>query len=135
MIQTHQICGPTGSAAVEDSHAAYLASIARAEPGHDGTVRHQLRPEVGDGAIEVTTLRRGLSLVRYDVEFSGPHRVEFRFPGDHFELEHCLGGRMRIRESGTGTGEMRASAVSLSSRSALEGVVEYAPGSAIARCR
>ncbi|MBN9747730.1 AraC family transcriptional regulator [Amycolatopsis sp. A1MSW2902] len=128
MIQSHQICGPTGSAAAEDSHAAYLSSIACAEPGPDGTVRHRLRPEFGDGAIEVTTLRRGLSLVRYDVEFSGTHRVEYRFPGDHFELEHCLGGRMRIRESGTGTGEMRASAVSLSSRSALEGVIEYEAG-------
>ncbi|WP_409185485.1 helix-turn-helix transcriptional regulator [Amycolatopsis sp. VS8301801F10] len=127
MVHTHQLCGQTGSAEAEESQSAYLSSIAHAEPGHDGTVRHQLRPEIGDGTIEVTTLRRGLSLVRYDVEFSRTHRLAYRFPGDHFELEHCLDGRMRIRESGS-TGEMRASAVSLSPRGALDGVVEYEPG-------
>ncbi|MEW9515318.1 helix-turn-helix domain-containing protein [Streptomyces tubercidicus] len=114
-----------GSSTSEATYAAYYASIAQAEESGDGTVRHRLRPEVGDGTIEVTSLRSGFDIVRYDVAFAGGHQVRYSFPGDHFELEHCVDGRMDIRETHSGAGELRAGSVALSPRCATEGVVAH----------
>ncbi|GCD33014.1 AraC family transcriptional regulator [Streptomyces chrestomyceticus JCM 4735] len=124
----HQLTGAAGSAVSEATSAAYYASIAQAEESGDGTVRHRLRPEVGDGTIEVTSLRSGFDMVRYDVAFAGGHQVRFRFPGDHFELEHCVDGRMHISEAGAGAGDLRARSVALSPRGAIDGVVAHGDG-------
>lgn len=124
----HQLTGAAGSAVSEATSAAYYASIAQAEESGDGTVRHRLRPEVGDGTIEVTSLRSGFDIVRYDVAFAGGHQVRFRFPGDHFELEHCVDGRMHISEAGAGAGDLRARSVALSPRGAIDGVVAHGDG-------
>lgn len=112
----------------EATCGAYYAAIAQVEESRDGTVRHRLRPEVGDGTIEVTSLRSGFQIVRYDVAFVGGHQVRYVFPGDHFELEHCVDGRMRISEAGAGTGDLRARSVSLSPRRATDGVVAHGDG-------
>ncbi|WP_149563687.1 helix-turn-helix transcriptional regulator [Streptomyces cacaoi] len=121
MTGVHQVAGAAAT-------AAYHASIARAEEGADGTVRHGLRPEIGDGTIEVTPLPSGFHLVRYDVAFAGGHRLRYAFPGDHFELEHCVEGRLHISEADTGTGELCAGAVALSPRCATDGAVEHRDG-------
>ncbi|MEV5597149.1 AraC family transcriptional regulator [Streptomyces sp. NPDC052496] len=128
MTRVHQLAGAAGSAVAEETSAAYYASIAQAEEGHDGTVRHRLRPEVGDGTIEVTPLRSGFHLVRYDVAFAGGHQVAFTFPGGHFELEHCVDGRLHISETGAGAGDLRARSVALSPRGATDGVVTHPDG-------
>ncbi|MFH8349145.1 helix-turn-helix transcriptional regulator [Streptomyces sp. NPDC018045] len=128
MTRVHQLAGAAGSAVSEATSAAYYASIAQAEESRDGTVRHRLRPEVGDGTIEVTPLRSGFHIVRYDIAFTGGHRVGFTFPGDHFELEHCVEGRMSISERGAGSGDLRARSVALSPRGAVDGVVAYGAG-------
>ncbi|MEU4204824.1 AraC family transcriptional regulator [Streptomyces sp. NPDC039022] len=128
MTRVHQLTGAAGSAVSEATAAAYYASIAQTEESGDGTVRHRLRPEVGDGTIEVTSLRSGFDIVRYDVAFAGGHRVGFRFPGNHFELEHCVDGRMHISETGAGAGDLRARSVALSPRGALDGVVAHGDG-------
>ncbi|MFI2238195.1 helix-turn-helix transcriptional regulator [Streptomyces chrestomyceticus] len=128
MTRVHQLTGAAGSAVSEATSAAYYASIAQAEESGDGTVRHRLRPEVGDGTIEVTSLRSGFDIVRYDVAFAGGHQVGFRFPGDHFELEHCVDGRMHISEAGAGAGDLRARSVALSPRGAIDGVVAHGDG-------
>ncbi|WP_238782866.1 helix-turn-helix transcriptional regulator [Streptomyces monomycini] len=128
MTRVHQLAGVAGSAVSEATSAAYYASIAQAEESGDGTVRHRLRPEVGDGTIEVTSLRSGFDIVRYDVAFAGGHQVGFRFPGDHFELEHCVDGRMHISEAGAGAGDLRARSVALSPRGAIDGVVAHGDG-------
>ncbi|GAA1986386.1 AraC family transcriptional regulator [Amycolatopsis minnesotensis] len=127
MTRVHQLTGAAGSPESAAAHAAYYASIAQADV-HGSTVRHRLRPEVGDGTIEVTSLRNGIDIVRYDAAFTGGHRLGYAFPGDHFELEHCLDGRMRISEAGGGTGDLRAGSVALSPRCATEGVVAHGDG-------
>ncbi|KOT92290.1 AraC family transcriptional regulator [Streptomyces rimosus subsp. pseudoverticillatus] len=124
----HQLAGAAGSTDLDATYAAYFASIAQADTCRDGTVRHRLRPEVGDGTIEVTPLRSGFHILRYDVAFAGGHQVRFAFPGDHFELEHCVDGRMHIRETSTGAGDLRASSVSLSPRCATDGVIAHGDG-------
>ncbi|MFD7666480.1 helix-turn-helix transcriptional regulator [Streptomyces sp. NPDC059788] len=128
MTRFHQLAGAAGPSAFEATHEAYFASIAQVDECRDGTVRHRLRPEVGDGTIEVTSLRSGFHIVRYDVAFAGGHQVGFAFPGDHFELEHCVDGRMHISESSTGAGDLQARSVSLSPRCATDGVVEHGDG-------
>ncbi|GAA2613108.1 hypothetical protein Stube_11010 [Streptomyces tubercidicus] len=128
MTHVHQLAGVAGSRTSEATYAAYYASIAQVEESGDGTVRHRLRPEAGDGTIEVTSLRSGFDIVRYDVAFAGGHRVGYSFPGDHFELEHCVDGRMSIRETHSGAGELRARSVALSPRCATEGVVAHGDG-------
>lgn len=128
MARVHRIAGAAGSSALEASYAAYYASIAQADEGGDGTVRHRLRPEVGDGTIEVTSLPGGFQVVRYDVAFVGGHRVGFDFPGDHFELEHCVDGRLSVREANTGAGDLHARSVALSPRCATDGVVAHGDG-------
>ncbi|MEU8786583.1 helix-turn-helix transcriptional regulator [Streptomyces sp. NPDC048637] len=125
MTRVHQLAGAVGSAALDATYAAYYASIAQADESRDGTVRHRLRPEVGDGTIEVTSLRSGFHIVRYDVAFAGGHQVGYAFPGDHFELEHCVDGRMHIRDATAGAGDLHARSVSLSPRCATEGVVAH----------
>ncbi|MFC9236421.1 hypothetical protein ACFTZK_08210 [Streptomyces decoyicus] len=77
MTRVHQLAGATGSTALD---AAYYASIAQTDESCDGTVRHRLRPEIGDGTIEVTSLRSGFHIVRYDVTFVGGHQVGYTFP-------------------------------------------------------
>ncbi|MCZ0995615.1 hypothetical protein O1L44_24620 [Streptomyces noursei] len=79
MTRFHQLIGAAGSTALDATYAAYYASIAQADEGRDGTVRHRLRPEVGDGTIEVTSLRSGFHIVRYDVAFVGGHQVGYTF--------------------------------------------------------
>ncbi|WP_217196518.1 helix-turn-helix transcriptional regulator [Streptomyces buecherae] len=128
MTRVHQLAGAAGSAAWEATSAAYYASIARADARGDGTVRHRLRPEVGDGTIEVTPLHSGFHLVRYDVAFAAGHRIGYRFPGDHFELEHCVEGRVRVSETAAGADELHAGSVALSPRRATGGVVAHDPG-------
>ncbi|OKH98980.1 AraC family transcriptional regulator [Streptomyces sp. CB02923] len=128
MTRVHQLAGAAGSTALETTSAAYYASIAEAEESRDGTVRHRLRPEVGDGTIEVTSLRSGFEIVRYDVAFAGGHQVGFTFPGDHFELEHCVDGRMHISEATAGAGDLHARSVALSPRGAIDGVVVHGAG-------
>ncbi|WP_030622272.1 helix-turn-helix transcriptional regulator [Streptomyces sclerotialus] len=132
MTRIHQLVGAVGSAAWDASCAAYYASIAQADESSDsgGTVRYRLRPEVGDGTIEVTSLRSGFHIVRYDVAFAGAggHQVGYAFPSDHFELEHCVDGRMHISEARSGDGELHARSVSLSPRCATEGVVTHGDG-------
>ncbi|WP_433324121.1 helix-turn-helix domain-containing protein [Spirillospora sp. CA-294931] len=128
MTPVQRLAGAAGSRALDASYAAYYASIARADERGDGTVRHRLRPEVGDGTIEVTPLRGGIQIVRYDVAFTGGHRLAFAFPGDHFELEHCLEGRMTVSAAGAGTGDLRARSVALSPRGPLDGVVAHGDG-------
>ncbi len=91
-------------------------------------MRHRLRPEVGDGTIEVTSLPGGFQVARYDVAFRGGHRVGFAFPGDHFELEHCVDGRLRVSEASTGDGDLHARSVALSPRCATDGVVAHGDG-------
>ncbi len=116
-----------GSTAFDATQAAYYATIAQSDKSGDGTVRHRLRPEVGDGTIEVTSLRNGFHIVRYDVAFAGGHQVGYTFPGDHFELEHCVDGRMHISEAGS-TGGLHAGSVALSPRCATDGVVAHGDG-------
>lgn len=128
MTRVHQLAGAAGSAASDAAYAAYYASIAESDESSDGTVRHRLRPEVGDGTIEVTPLRSGFHIVRYDVAFAGGHRVGYAFPGDHFELEHCLDGRMHIDEADAGAGDLHAGSVALSPRCATGGVVTHGDG-------
>ncbi|MFF7231133.1 helix-turn-helix domain-containing protein [Streptomyces sioyaensis] len=128
MTRVHQLAGAAGSPALDATYAAYYASIAQADESRDGTVRHRLRPEVGDGTIEVTSLRSGFHIVRYDVAFAGGHQVGYTFPGDHFELEHCVDGRMHIRDANAGAGDLQARSVSLSPRCATEGVVAHGDG-------
>ncbi|WP_055496732.1 helix-turn-helix transcriptional regulator [Streptomyces albus] len=128
MIPVHQLAGADGSAVSDAAYAAYYAAIARTDTQGRGTVRHLLRPEVGDGTIEVTSLRSGFHIVRYDVAFTGGHRLGYAFPDDHFELEYCLDGRMRISETHAGDGDLHARSVSLSPRRATDGVVAYGDG-------
>jgi len=128
VTRVHQLSGAAGSTTLDATYAAYYASIAQADESRDGTVRHRLRPEVGDGTIEVTSLRSGFHIVRYDVAFAGGHQVGYTFPGDHFELEHCVDGRMHIRDANAGAGDLRARSVSLSPRHATEGVVAHSDG-------
>ncbi|GAU66832.1 AraC family transcriptional regulator [Streptomyces sp. NBRC 110611] len=137
MSRVHQLIGAAGSTASDATYAAYYASIAQTDEGGDGTVRHRLRPEVGDGTIEVTPLRSGFHIVRYDVAFTGGHQVGYAFPDDHFELEHCVDGRMYISpseaEAATVTGDLHtgglyAGSVALSPRCATAGVVAHADG-------
>ncbi|MEU2794582.1 AraC family transcriptional regulator [Streptomyces sp. NPDC007100] len=128
MTRVHQLAGVTGSPTSDATLAAYYASIAETEGSRDGTVRHRLRPEVGDGTIEVTPLRSGFHIVRYDVAFAGGHQVGYAFPGDHFELEHCVDGRMHVSETSTGTGGLHAGSVALSPRCATGGVVAHGDG-------
>ncbi|WP_107450168.1 helix-turn-helix transcriptional regulator [Streptomyces silvensis] len=116
------------AAALDAAYAAYYASIAQPDDTGDGTVRHRLHPEVGDGTIEVTSLRGGFDIVRYDVAFTGGHEIRYAFPGDHFELEHCVDGRMHISETRSGAGDLRAGSVALSPRRATEGSVAHADG-------
>lgn len=118
----HQLVG------ADQSEAAYYGAIAQADEAGGGTVRHRLRPEVGDGTIEVTPLRGGFEIVRYDVAFTGVHRVGYAFPGDHFELEHCVEGRMRVSEAGGGVGELHAGSVALSPGCATDGLVVHGEG-------
>lgn len=127
MARVHQLAGAAGSPEFAATNAAYYASIAQADTNSDGTVRHRLRPEIGDGTIEVTPVRGGIDIVRYDVAFAGKHRLGYAFPGDHFELEHCLDGRMRVEADGR-AGELRAGSVALSPRCATEGFVEHGDG-------
>ncbi|GGU47463.1 hypothetical protein GCM10010211_09210 [Streptomyces albospinus] len=128
MTRVHQLAGVAGSTALDATYAAYYESIAQADRSRDGTVRYRLRPEVGDGTIEVTSLRSGFHIVRYDVAFAGGHRVRYAFTGDHFELEHCVDGRMHISESRTGAGELHARSVSLSPQCATDGVIAHGDG-------
>ncbi|MFD3421406.1 helix-turn-helix domain-containing protein [Streptomyces decoyicus] len=131
MTRVHQLAGATGSTTLDATYAtyaAYYASIAQADESCDGTDRHRLRPEIGDGTIEVTSLRSGFHIVRYDVAFVGGHQVGYAFPGDHFELEHCVDGRRYISEAGVGTGELNAGSVALSPGCATEGVVAHGDG-------
>ncbi|SHF92236.1 helix-turn-helix transcriptional regulator [Streptoalloteichus hindustanus] len=128
MTRVHQLAAKAGSTAFDAAYAAYYASIAQTDDSGDGTVRHRLRPEVGDGTIEVTSLRSGFRVVRYDVAFAREHRIGYAFSGDHFELEHCVDGHMRISEANAGDGDLRARAVSLSPRRATDGVVAHGDG-------
>ncbi|MFF3543803.1 helix-turn-helix transcriptional regulator [Streptomyces platensis] len=128
MTQVHHLAGAAGTTTLDATCAAYYASIARTDESSDGTVRHRLRPEAGDGTIEVASLRSGFHLVRYDVAFAGGHQVRYAFPGDHFELEHCVDGRMHISEAHSGVGGLHAGAVALSPRCATEGVVTHGDG-------
>ncbi|MEU9608317.1 helix-turn-helix transcriptional regulator [Streptomyces sp. NPDC048057] len=128
MTRVHQLAGAAGSTALNATYAAYYASIAQADAGPDGTVRHRLRPEVGDGTIEVTPLRSGFHIVRYDVAFTGGHQVRYTFPGDNFELEHCVDGRMQVREADVGTGDLSAGSVSLSPWCPTEGLIAHDAG-------
>ncbi|WP_043264399.1 AraC family transcriptional regulator [Streptomyces sp. CT34] len=128
MTRFHQLVGAAGPTALDATYAAYYTSIAQVDESRDGTVRHRLRPEVGDGTIEVTSLRSGFHIVRYDVAFAGGHQVGYTFPDDHFELEHCVDGHMQVSEADAGTGALHAGSVSLSPRCATEGVIAHGDG-------
>ncbi|MEV0085510.1 helix-turn-helix transcriptional regulator [Saccharopolyspora sp. NPDC050642] len=128
MARVHLISGAAGSTALDRTCAAYYSSIAQTDESRDGTVRHRLRPEVGDGTIEVTSLRSGFHILRYDVAFTGGHQVGYAFPGDHFELEHCVDGRMRVSETDAGVGELHTGSVALSPRCATGGAVAHGDG-------
>ncbi len=76
----------------------------------------------------MTPLRSGFHIVRYDVAFAAGHRIDYRFPGDHFELEHCVEGRVRVSEDGAGADELHAGSVALSPRRATGAVVAHGAG-------
>lgn len=128
MTRVHQLAGAAGATSLDATYAAYYAAIAQSDARPDGTVRHRLRPEVGDGTIEVTPLRSGFHIIRYDVAFTGGHQVRYTFPGDHFELEHCVDGRMHVREADVGTGDLSAGSVSLSPWCPTKGSIAHGDG-------
>ncbi|MFF9899302.1 helix-turn-helix transcriptional regulator [Streptomyces longispororuber] len=128
MARVHQLTDTAGPTALEAAYTAYYASIAHSEPAADGTVRHRLRRGLGEGTIEVTALHSGFALIRYDVAFTRPHHLRYAFTGDHFELEHCLEGDLRVSDAHTGSGHLRAGAVALSPHRPARGVLTHPAG-------
>ncbi|MFG3259422.1 helix-turn-helix transcriptional regulator [Streptomyces sp. NPDC048172] len=125
MAIVHRVGGGGGGGGSEGD---YLRAVGEGEDLDGEGVRYRVRPSVGDGSIEVTSLGSGFEVVRYDVSFHGEHRVGFEFPSGHFELECCLDGALRVREGQGGEGTLGAGAVALSPRGAVGGVVSYGGG-------
>lgn len=90
--------------------------------------RYALRPELGSGTIETTSLSTGLQLLRYDVQFAQDHRVNYSFTEERFELEVCLEGKMRISETQAGQGELGSNAVSFTPQRATSGEIVHPAG-------
>lgn len=90
--------------------------------------RHALRPELGRGTIEATSLTNGLQLLRYDVQFTQDHRVNYSFTEERFELEVCFEGKMRISELQAGQGELGGNAVSFTPQRSTSGEIVHPGG-------
>ncbi|MEV6123121.1 helix-turn-helix transcriptional regulator [Streptomyces sp. NPDC052077] len=130
MSSAHFLSGGTGSAEQERQYARYYSAIAtrsrsRTTP-HITT--YTLRPEVGRGSIEVTRLRGSLRVIRYDVGFTADHRVGYHFPGDRFELEVCLDGRLRIAEDEAGGADLGRFSSSLTPPRPTRGMITHPAG-------
>ncbi|WP_336792419.1 helix-turn-helix transcriptional regulator [Gordonia malaquae] len=130
MSTVHLLSGASGSAEQERQYASYFATVAEMLPGRNSpqTRSYGLHPSVGRGTIDVTTLRGGFRLVRYDVTFAEDHQVEYRFPSDRFELEACIDGSLRISEDFAGQDDLSRGSVSLTPPRATGGRLIHPAG-------
>lgn len=130
MVTPHLLSGELGSAEQERQYAGYYAAIAEREHGRIGpnVSSYALRPGVGTGTIEVTTLQGGLRVVRYDVCFAEDHTIGYEFSEERFELEVCLDGRLRIAEDTAGHGTLGSHSSSLTPPRATRGAVVHPGG-------
>lgn len=126
-MQGYRLDETQGPKELARQYAHYYDGIAEPcprQPAH-GLTRYRLRPEIGEGTIEVNELMEGVRAIRYDVEFAAEHRLEYRFAADRFELEYCLDGRMHIAEDIAGRADFVARSVSMGPARRTNGVVVH----------
>ncbi|WNI22265.1 helix-turn-helix transcriptional regulator [Streptomyces sp. ITFR-16] len=130
MSRVHCLSGELGSPDQERQYASYYAAIATEDRGRVAphVTTYTLRPEAGQGSIEVTRLQGGLRVVRYDVSFAADHRVGYSFSEDRFELEVCLDGGLRLVEEGAGQGELGRFSLSLTPPRPTRGMLVHSAG-------
>lgn len=130
MSRLHYLSGELGSVEQERQYASYYAAIAEEDRGRiaPNVATYSLRPEVGQGSIEVTRLQGGLRVVRYDVRFKADHRVGYRFSAERFELEACLDGQLRIVEEDAGQSDLGRFSSSLTPPRETKGVLIHPAG-------
>ena len=80
------------------------------------------------GTIGVTHLRGSLQVIRYDMVFDDDHRIDYEFPGDRFELELCVEGRLRVTERDAGLADLHSQCVSLTPARPTTGSVVHKAG-------
>lgn len=130
MARVHFLSGDLDSVEQERQYARYYTAIAVEDSGRiaPNVTTYTLRPEVGQGSIEVTRLQGGLRVARYDVSFTADHQVGYCFSADRFELETCLEGRLRIVEEAAGQGDLRRFSSSLTPPRPTKGMLVHPAG-------
>lgn len=124
------VSGDLDSIEQKRQYERYYAAIADKATGRiaPNVTTYTLRPEIGHGSIEVTRLRGGVRMVRYDVTFLADHRLGYRFSADRFELEVCLDGRLRIAEETAGQGDLGQFSSSLTPPRPTQGMLTHPAG-------
>lgn len=131
--------GAPGTAYQRERYSRYFAGIAErtsdgascrksTASGISAPSRYTLRPDVGEGTVEVLETASHLRVVRYDVQFHRPHYLGYEFPADRFEVEICVGGSMGISERVAGEGELTQGNVSVAPTRRTQGAVCFPAG-------
>lgn len=130
MTVIHSLSGAVDTERHAQQEARYFSAVATAPCAGDasGTSRYALLPGIGRGTIRVTRLQGSLRMIRYDLVFDDDHRIDYDFPGDRFELELCVEGRMRVSEQGAGSTDLHSRCVSLTPARPTMGSVVHRAG-------